>query len=159
MHVLARSGALVLLLARALTGQDAVFTPHAQWELRTQTIVARTTVVSMAAGVNVPAGTFLRVGLSAGAGSTLRTPGGVEWRADVVTRYLLDPFREVRRGLYAGAGLTMAWGPHDRARADLLVVAGIEGPDVHGWRPSAELGLGGGARAGLVFRRARRIGR
>jgi hypothetical protein len=80
-------------------------------------------------------------------------------RVDLVTRYLLDPFREFRWGPYGGGGFTAQWDRRANWRSDLLVLIGVEGPVHAGWRTAVELGLGGGARLGVVFRRARSNGR
>jgi hypothetical protein len=84
---------------------------------------------------------------------------GVESRADFISRFSLDPFRQSRWAPYGGAGLSGRF----RSTADggskayLLVFLGLEGPlpygQVSGWVPAVELGLGGGARIGLILRR------
>jgi hypothetical protein len=71
----------------------------------------------------------------------------------------MDPFRQSRWAPYAGAGLSGRYrserdgGP----RAYLLVFLGVEGPlalgALEGWVPAFELGLGGGARVGVILRR------
>jgi hypothetical protein len=76
-------------------------------------------------------------------------------RIDVVTRYLLDPFHEFRWGPYAGAGVSALWDRRANWRGALLLLVGVEGPARAGWRTSVELGLGDGARLGVVLRRAR----
>jgi len=77
----------------------------------------------------------------------------------VVARYLLDPFREFRWGPYAGAGFSAQWNRGADWRGDLLLLVGVEGPAHEGWRTAVELGRGGGARLGVVLRRARSNGR
>ena len=79
-------------------------------------------------------------------------------RVDLATRFLLDPFHEFSWGPYAGAGFSaqfLRWDRRTNWRGDLLVLIGIEGPAHAGWRTAVELGLGGGARLGVVLRRAR----
>ena len=145
---------------RTIAAQGVAFTPRTQWELRTDVIVGRTTTLALAAGANMPTGTFVRTGVLVALGAAPR--GGrnaVVWRADAVARYLLDPFREIRWGAYGGAGITASWNARDRGRADLLLVAGLEGPAARGWRASAEVGIGGGSRIGLALRRVRANGR
>ena len=84
---------------------------------------------------------------------------GIESRADFVSRFSLDSFRQSRWVPYAGGGLSGRF----RSLADggakgyLLVFLGIEGPlpdgKMSGWAPAVEVGLGGGARVGLILRR------
>jgi hypothetical protein len=76
-----------------------------------------------------------------------------------MARYLLDPLRQFKWGPYAGGGFTAQWDRRANWHGDLLVLVGIEGPVRAGWRPAVELGLGGGARLGVVLRRARSNGR
>ena len=152
--------ALVMCSApRLLVAQEFSFSPHVQAELRTDALSGPPAAVQFGAGLNIPAGYYVRVGLTAA--------GGVGWRAgasvgsarfDLTTRYLLDPFGELRWGIYGGAGVS-ARIDERRVRTFLLVVGGVEGPASHGWRTSIEAGLGGGARLGIVLRRARKNGR
>jgi hypothetical protein len=84
---------------------------------------------------------------------------GVESRADFIMRFSLDPFRQSRWAPYAGAGLSGRFRPTDDggSKGFLLVFLGLEGPlpDRHlsGWVPALEVGLGGGARVGVILRK------
>jgi hypothetical protein len=71
-----------------------------------------------------------------------------EWRADVVARMVLDPFRQQMIGVSVGGGLTV------RHRAYLLALLEVEGPEMRGTLPALQLGLGGGLRVGLILRKA-----
>jgi hypothetical protein len=143
----------------ALAAQDYAFSPRLQWAVRADALFGSPTSGQLGVGVNVPAGYYVRLDASVAAGAT-------EWsgraaataRMDLVTRYLLDPFRELRWGPYAGAGLSVRR-DDARWRGYLLALAGIEGPARAGWRTALEIGLGGGFRAGIVLRRARTNGR
>lgn len=111
-------------------------------------------------GLNVPVGTYLRVGL-VGAGGTAWLEGRAEAsaRADVVGRFTFDPFRERRWGLSAGGGLSARYDRResdDRARWRALValVVDLEGPRLGSVAPALQLGLGGGLRAGVIVRSA-----
>lgn len=127
-----------------------------QSEARVDGIFARTGAVEAACGLSVPAGIYVRMGLVAGAGFGRH---GIDARTDFVSRFSLDPFRQSRWAPYGGAGLSGRY----RAAADggskayLLVVLGVEGPlpagKPSGWVPAFEIGLGGGARVGIVLRR------
>jgi hypothetical protein len=147
------------LAPAALAAQDYAFSPRVQWEARADALFGSPTSGQLGAGVNIPAGYYVRLGASVAAGGAQhagRTSATA--RTDLVTRYLLDPFRELRWGPYAGAGLSVR---RDDAhwRGYLLAIAGIEGPVRGGWRTAVEIGLGGGFRAGIVLRRARTNGR
>jgi hypothetical protein len=127
-----------------------------QSELRADAIVARTSSLEAAYGVSVPAGIYLRMGLVGGAGAGRH---GMDSRADFISRFSLDPFRQSRWAPYAGAGLSGRFRPSTDggAKGFLLVFLGVEGPlpdrALGGWVPAIELGLGGGARIGLILRR------
>ena len=73
---------------------------------------------------------------------------------DGLARFHLDPFRQSRWAPYGGAGISGRFDRVSGARAYLLVVAGLDGPIRNGMTPSVELGLGGGARLGVILRRA-----
>jgi hypothetical protein len=132
-------------------------TQAVQSEVRVDGIVARSSGIEAGYGVSIPAGIYVRTGLVGGVGAGRH---GVESRADFISRFSLDPFRQSRWAPYAGAGLSGRF----RARADegakafLLIFLGLEGPlqdgHVSGWVPAVEVGLGGGARIGLILRRA-----
>jgi hypothetical protein len=110
-------------------------------------------------GLNVPAGTYLRVTVL-GAGGTSwngeRTGGSL--RADVLGRFSFDPFRERRWGLSAGGGLSVRYDhitPAGRRWRPLLaLLLDLEGPRIGSVAPALQLGLGGGARAGAIIRGA-----
>jgi hypothetical protein len=151
--------AIQCALPHWLGAQAFAFVPAVQGEWRADAISGPPAAVQLGAGLNVTAGYYLRVGVTAA--------GGIAWRdgrssgsarVDVTSRYLLDPFGELHWGLYGGAGASARLG-EGRTRAYLLIVAGIEGPASHGWRTAFEAGLGGGARLGIVLRRARKSGR
>jgi hypothetical protein len=154
---IARSCALIwLLLSPALAGSQ-IPTQSLQSEIRVDAIFARTGAAEAAYGLTLPAGIYVRNGVVAGLGAG---PDGLEGRADLVSRFSLDPFRQSRWAPYGGAGISGRFRP-DRAggsRGYLLVLLGIEGPlaagNRTGWVPAIELGLGGGARLGVVLRRA-----
>ena len=127
-----------------------------QSEVRVDGIFARSSAVEAGYGVSVPMGIYMRTGLVAGVGAGRH---GIESRADFVSRFSLDPFRQSRWSPYAGGGLSGRFRPaaDGGANAYLLVFLGVEGPlpegKMSGWVPAVEVGLGGGARVGLVLRR------
>jgi hypothetical protein len=149
-------GFICLLLSPALAGSQ-IPTQSLQSEIRVDAIVARTGAVQAGYGLSIPAGIYIRNGLVGAVGIGAH---GFEGRADLVSRFSLDPFRQSRWAPYGGAGLSGRFRPAEAggSRGYLLVVLGIEGPlpagHRSGWVPAVEVGLGGGARLGVVLRRA-----
>lgn len=127
-----------------------------QSEARLDAIFARSSAVEAAYGFTIPAGIYIRSGLVAGIGAGRH---GVEGRTDLVSRFSFDPFRQTRWAPYGGGGVSGRY----RSKVDggsrgyLLVFLGVEGPlplgERSGWVPAVEVGLGGGARVGLILRR------
>jgi hypothetical protein len=130
-------------------------------ELRADLIAASRTAATLGGGVELPLGTYVRMGLDANGGATW-TNGTSAFigRADAIGRFLLDPFREVPVGLSLGAGLTLPIQRHAGPLRPLLVgVIDLEARRRGGWTPALQLGLGGGLRMGLVLRRSQRLRR
>ena len=127
-----------------------------QSEGRIDAIFARSGAVEAAYGFTVPAGIYVRTGLVAGIGAGRY---GVEGRTDAIARFSMDPFRQSQWAPYAGAGLSGRYRSErdGGSRAYLLVYLGVEGPlalgALEGWVPAFELGLGGGARVGVILRK------
>lgn len=158
-HVLV--AALVAALAPgALRAQHADDLRHVsalpQWEWRADATAAESPDVHAGLGLNVRAGWYVRVGAAVAAGAT-RGADDV-WRGsqrvDVAARFLLDPFRERPRALYAGGGVSARF-VEGRADPVLTLLAGLEGRARKHYTPSVELTLGGGLRLGVVLRRTR----
>lgn len=130
-------------------------------ELRADAIVARHTATTVGAGLELPLGTYVRLALDANAGAAWINGGSTAvGRADVLSRFLLDPLREVPVGLSIGAGLSLPVqanaGP---ARPVLVGVIDLEGRRRGTWTPAAQIGLGGGLRVGFALRRSPRLTR
>jgi hypothetical protein len=127
-----------------------------QSEVRVDGIFARTSGVEAGYGFSIPAGIYMRTGFVGGVGAGRN---GVESRADLISRFSMDPFRQSRWAPYGGAGLSGRFrsSADGGSRAYLLILLGVEGPLIggraSGWVPAVEVGLGGGARVGLVMRR------
>jgi hypothetical protein len=127
-----------------------------QSELRIDGLIARGSAVEAGYGLSIPAGIYVRNGLVAGVGAGRH---GLEGRTDFVTRFSFDPFRQSRWAPYGGGGLSGRYRPtaDGGSRAYLLIFLGIEGALAPGrpagWVPAFEIGLGGGARVGVIFRR------
>ena len=144
----------------ALTGAAAVpaQTPEQplQTELRIEGIFARTAGGEAGVGVSFPVGIYVRNGVVGGIGVGEH---GVEGRSDLLSRFSLDPFRQSRWSLYGGGGISGRYRSAEDggSHAYLLLFAGLEGPlplgRTSGWVPAFEVGLGGGARVGVIIRR------
>ncbi len=139
--------------------QTATERRRVQLEARGDVIAARTTAVHAALGGLVPVGTYLRLGAAAGGGIVIARGSSsgdahASARADLIGRFVLDPFREARWGPYAGAGVSALYHEGGRWRGYLLTVFGVEGSAVRGVLPAVEVGLDGGTRVGLVLRQA-----
>lgn len=125
-------------------------------EVRLDAIAARRSTVQLGGGFNVASGPYIRWGATAGVGATEHAGRTVAtWRTDGVVRFVLDPFREGRRGLYGLAGLSVMDDGTRDVEPRLLLGLGVEGR-AHGRAiPAVELALGGGVRLSGVVRRAR----
>jgi hypothetical protein len=150
--------ATVALTAAVPAGAHSQGVPQqpVQLEGRVDAIIARTTGVEAGLGLSVPSGIYMRTGLVAGIGAGRH---GVEGRTDLISRFSLDPFRQSRWAPYGGAGVSGRY----RSKLDggshayLMIFLGVEGPlplgATSGIVPAFELGLGGGARVGVILRR------
>jgi hypothetical protein len=160
--------AAALLTACAAAGAQ-VPKPSVQPELRLDVIAGHQPAVQAGAGVQIPMGYYVRLGLDGALGVATgnRTaligtadapPGRLDGRVDLLVRFLLDPFRQSAYGLSVGGGLSARAEPGDRVRPRLLVAADLEGRrTTHGIVPAIQLGLGGGVRIGVVVRRGARV--
>lgn len=131
-----------------------------QFEGRVDLVAADTPSLQLGLGLNVPAGIHVRVAAIVAGGVAHRddvTHGAA--RADLVARFLLDPYREFPLGLYGLAGLSAMHDPFERWRPRVMVGVGVESRVRSGRAIAAELSLGGGVRMGVAVRRARRSGR
>jgi hypothetical protein len=161
--------ACVALLSVATGAQAQVPSPSVQPEVRLDAIAGHEPAVQVGAGVQVPMGYYVRLGLvgavgvatedrKALVGSPDAPPGPLDARADLFVRFLLDPFRQSRFGLSVGGGLSARAEPGDRVRPRLLVAMDVEGRrSSHGVVPALQVGLGGGVRVGVILRRGARL--
>jgi len=114
------------------------------------------TAAQLGAGLVLPLGVYVRLGVDAAAGATWRhgeTVGG--GRVDAIARFLLDPFRESRLGFSVGGGVSAPIGSAEPSQPPYLTaVLDLEWPRHHGLTPALQVGLGGGTRIGFVLRRS-----
>ncbi|HEX6574623.1 MAG TPA: hypothetical protein VF042_06590, partial [Gemmatimonadaceae bacterium] len=140
---------LSLALVLSLTAGNAnAQTP----EFRIDGIAANPAAVHAGAGLTIPMGNYVRSGFDAGIGQSRH---GISGRLDFVNRFHLDPFRQHEWALYAGGGLTARFDDNRSNRYYLLVFLGMDSPAKRGIATSVEAGLGGGARLGVILRKAR----
>ncbi len=112
-------------------------------------------------GPVIPLGVYTRL--------TATIAGGPAWRdgdtrmsgrADVIARFLLDPFRETRWGLSLGGGLTVPYTDGDaHVQPYMTAVVDVEGRIWRRLTPAVQLGVGGGTRLGIVLRTSPRAWR
>ena len=147
------ASAALLTTTSSLAGAQRPRIPVAP-EVRLDMLGGRPTSVQGAVGVVIPAGYYVRIGVLAGAGATVaEDPSGAAGRLDVLARFLVDPFRQSRWGVSAGAGVSLRADPGERVRPQLLAVLDVEGRRARaGFTPSVQIGLGGGVRGGLGLR-------
>jgi hypothetical protein len=93
----------------------------------------------------------VRSGLDLAAGAN---NDGASGRVDLFARFHFDPFRERKWGPYGGGGISARFDEGRKWRPYLLAFVGLDGPASGGVAPAVELGLGGGARIGVILRRA-----
>jgi hypothetical protein len=149
----------VLPAAVPVPAQTGSLRARPRAEVRVDYLGPNPNAVQAGAGVNMPVGTYLRVGVI-GAGGTGWNDGrsGASLRFDVIGRFSFDPFRERRWGLSSGGGLSVRYdraAPRSRQWRPLLaLVVDLEGQRVGSIAPGVQLGLGGGARVGAIIRAA-----
>jgi hypothetical protein len=144
-------------LARA-RGQAVPRGSPVQPQLRVDAIASRenTVALQLGLGAELPLGYYARAGVIGAGGVTFRndvTTGS--GRADVLVRFLLDPFRETNWGVSAGAGISVRYEPGlspNKLTEFLVALIDVEGPRMRRVVPAVQVGLGGGWRAGLVLR-------
>ena len=134
-----------------LGAQDA---PPPYAEYRGDVIVTRATAVQGGAGIVTALGTYVRLSVDGAAGATWGSGGPrASGRVDAIGRFLLDPFREAPVGVSLGGGVSVPFEQRGtRVRPYLTVVVDVEGRRRGGLTPAVQVGLGGGARIGVVLR-------
>lgn len=126
-----------------------------QPEIRAEVIAGDPWYALAGAGASLTAGVYTRLGINGAAGvartdSTTVTAA----RVDGTLRFLLDPFRQSRVGLYGVLGVSGMYLEGDGWTPRVLLGIGLEGRVRGRTISSLEFALGGGARVSLVMRRA-----
>jgi hypothetical protein len=139
-------------LDSAVRAQQA---PSVYPEVRLDAILGNGTAAQGGVGVVVPAGVYVRLGIDGAAGAVWHDgASSTEGRVDAVARFLLDPLRENDVALSVGGGLSVPIRRDGVKTPYLTVVIDVEGRRQGGLTPALQIGLGGGARVGLVLRRS-----
>ena len=155
------SPGLSCLLAVVLCGVVAV-TANAQratgvqQEWRLDAVAGNQQLVLAGLGVNVVAGTYTRLVVNA-LGGRKWSDGGNEaaFQLEGAARFVLDPFRESALGLYGLGGISLRYAKSSEWQPFLLIGVGLERSLGPSRLLALEVALGGGARVGVVVRRAR----
>jgi hypothetical protein len=156
---LAVVGAVTILASSQARAQSTEPALPVLPELRADLIAGAQPALQVGAGLQIPMGVYVRTGIDVAVGSRLgsapATGSRLDGRVDLLTRFLLDPYRQSAWGISAGGGLSLRAEPGDRVRPLLLVALDVEGRrSAHSIAPALQIGLGGGARIGVVLRRA-----
>ena len=141
----------MMLVAGCVVAQP---TPHLSRELHVDGIIARRSAVEAAVGLVIPAGVYSRTAFLIGGGAASQDSGSkIVGRAEIVSRFLLDPFRESPLGLSVGGGVGVTnLSDPKRWQPFLALVLDLELRQRAGFTPALQVGLGGGTRVGLVLR-------
>lgn len=152
-----------LFLALATVAMPALNLLHAQQraslipppyaEYRVDAISARDFTAQAGAGVNVPMGIYVRLGLIGSVGATGASGDySLSGRTDAIARFLFDPLREMPWALSLGGGVSVPYEKGTRVRPLLTAVIDLEGRQHGSFTPALQVGLGGGLRVGLALR-------
>ena len=144
-----RLAALLLFIGGSLAAQTPRYA-----EYRADAIVGDGTAVQAGAGLTVPMGIYVRLGLIGAAGVT-HDDGANRFsgRTDAIARFSFDPFREMPYALSLGGGVSVPYVDGMRqVRPYFTAVIDIEGKRRGRLTPAFQVGLGGGTRVGFALR-------
>ncbi len=158
--VAARLLAVAIAAAAPSAAAQQPLAPSVAPELRVDVIAGAHPAAQVGLGVQIPVGYYVRVGVVGAVGTSLGERDAaepdqrVDGRVDLLARFLLDPFRQSRYGFSVGGGMSVRAEPGEVVRPLLLVAIDLEGRRARsGWVPALQIGLGGGARVGVLLRR------
>lgn len=146
--------ALLGVAVRSADAQASSLVPPPYGEVRADAIIARAAAAQVGAGVVVPLGIYVRLSVDAAGGATFVDGASrASGRVDAISRFLLDPFRETPIAVSFGGGLSVPYvDGQSHVRPYLTAVIDVEGRKRGRFTPALQIGLGGGARVGLVLR-------
>jgi hypothetical protein len=148
---------MLLTPARETSAQPvSARAPTLRFTARVDAFMARSEALHAGLGIATDLGSYVRLdaALAGGAAQVERTTVA-SGRAEVVARFLLDPFRQSRWGFYGGGGLIARYDDGPGATGYLTLLVGAELPGTGRTLKAVEVGVGGGTRIGLVIRRGR----
>lgn len=153
---MARARAICHVALVAFVAPVTVAAQQLRGELRYDATFASRAVSEIGIGGIVSAGTYARIAGIAAVGGTRSADGNHAWatRAEVVARFLMDPYALNRFGAYGFGGLSVARRV-DRTEPRVVLGVGLEGRIRRGRAYAIEVGLGGGVRVGGVLRWAK----
>ena len=135
--------------------QTSALIPPPYAEFRVDAISARAFTTQAAAGVNIPMGIYVRLGVLGAVGATgTASDYALSGRTDAIARFLFDPLRETPWALSLGAGVSVPYEQGTRVRPLLTAVIDVEGKRRGAFTPALQVGLGGGVRVGVALRRS-----
>ena len=145
---------MTLVCGLAMRAAAQLLPLPAYLEYRGDGIFGRGTTAQAGLGAVFLLGTYVRTSVDAGAGATWQDgESRASGRADVITRFLLDPFRESPIGFSLGGGVSVPYvDGQAHVRPFLTAVVDVEGRIRRNFTPALQVGLGGGTRIGIVFR-------
>ena len=145
---------VALAASRRVDAQAQSLVPPPYPEFRADAIIGRNTAAQAGAGVVIPLGIYVRLSVDAAGGATFADgTSRASGRVDAVGRFLLDPFRETPVAVSFGGGLSLPYvDGQTHVRPYLTAVIDVEGRKRGRVTPAFQIGLGGGARVGLVLR-------
>ena len=120
--------------------------------MRADYIGSRAAAAHLGFGVNVPATTYVRLGIVGALGQAWS--GGdatIAGRVDGLIRFVVDPLRESRWAPYATGGIGGIYDGSEKWRGVLVGALGAEGPVTGHVVPAIEVGFGGGVRIGVAY--------
>jgi phosphatidylglycerophosphate synthase len=126
-------------------------------EARADAFMARHDAAHVGVGLATDVGTYFRLAGIVGIGAA--APGGdydPSGRVELLGRFVLDPLRQARWGLYAGTGVMARYEPDPGVGGYLTLLVGAELPSDRPTVTAVELGIGGGVRVGIAVRQGRR---
>jgi len=153
--------AIVCVAAGRLHGQQQRLRVPTYAELRGDAILGDGAALQAGGGIVFPGGIYVRINVDGAAGTRFRDgQSRTSGRADLIARFLLDPFREMPVGLSLGGGVTVPYTDGDTGvQPYLTAVIDIEGRRRGRFTPALQIGLGGGTRLGVVLRTSTRAWR
>jgi hypothetical protein len=125
-------------------------------EARTDAFIARIDALHAGVGLATDLGTYFRLASIIGIGAAdVDGETVTSGRAEILGRFVLDPFREARWGVYGATGILARYEDGPGTRGYLTLLLGVELPSERPTVTAVELGMGGGVRLGVAIRQGR----